>query len=189
MYISSFGVNHQVGPVFSVFRWLGSFALSLPFESQYFKWYLAGPINVNNVSNCSGKSPVKNFVFCLFFRTTLGSNMLTRFEMHSSLSWTTVWFLKIIVSTLAPRTYCSYCLCVPLSQTDLKLLCFSAGSGEFCILKDFRSEQWGTNKHTCVYQEHIWQLFISPSYIILHHVTNTTQNTTVNLLNWFHTHS
>ena len=68
---------------------IGSFALSLPFESHYFKWYLAGPRNVNNVSNFSGKSPVKNFVVCLFFRTTLGYNMLTRFEMHSSLSWTT----------------------------------------------------------------------------------------------------
>ena len=45
-------------------------------------------------------------------------------------------------------------------------------SNKFCILKDFRSEQWGTN---------IWQLFISPSYIILHHVTNTTQNTTTSI--------
>ena len=77
---------------------------------------------------------MKNFVFCLFFRTILRSNMLTRFEMHSLLPWTTVWFLKIIVSTLAPRTYCSYCLSVPLSQQILKLLCCSAGSGEFCIL-------------------------------------------------------
>ena len=68
IYISYFGVNRRVGPVFYVFRWLRSFAFSLPFESQYFKCYLAGPRNVNNVSNCSGKSPVKNFVFCLFFQ-------------------------------------------------------------------------------------------------------------------------
>ena len=76
--------------------------------------------------------------------------------------------------------------------TAMCTLCLHSGSHprrQFCILKDFRSEQLGTNRHMCVYQEHIWQLFISPSYIILHHVTNTTQNTTnasaVKPLSWF----
>ena len=76
--------------------------------------------------------------------------------------------------------------------TAMCTLCLHSGSHprrQFCILKDFRSEQLGTNRHMYVYQEHIWQLFISPSCIILHHVTNTTQNTTnaraVKPLSWF----
>ena len=120
IYISSFSVNRRLGPMLSVFRWLGFFALSLPFESECFKWYLAGPRNVN-VSNCSGKGPVKNFGFCLLFRTALGSNMLTRFEMYSSLSLTTVWFLKIIVSTLATRTYCLCASVTTVFKTPLLL--------------------------------------------------------------------
>ena len=68
----------------------------------------------------------------------------------------------LITSRSAEVIICHVCITWP----SVNRVNFHAIASFFCILKDFRSEQWGTNKHTCVYLEHIWQLFISPSYII-----------------------
>ena len=74
----SFGLNRLEGPDFSPIDLPSS---SLPLESQYFKFYLAGPRNANKPLKCSGKRPMKNLVFLPSFKMIFGSILFVAFRI------------------------------------------------------------------------------------------------------------